>query len=89
MPPDGDCWPLDVDGVPDEFDGDELPLGDDGGTDGDGTETLGVAQPAASSATAATKLVRTKFHFKFNGFSARHGTRAAAPHRATHHLRSA
>ena len=88
-PPVGDCCPLELDGLPDEPDGDELPLGVDDGIWGDGIETLGVAQPPTASAITATRPVHAKFCSLIKDFSAHGGIRARAPDTATHHLRSA
>jgi hypothetical protein len=82
-PPVGDCCPLELDGLPDDPDGDELPLGvDDGicgdGVCGDGVETLGVAQPPDASAIAATRPVHAKFCSLIKDFSA-HGAARVRP----------
>lgn len=79
----GDCCPLELDGLPD---GDELPLGVEGGICGDGIDTLGVAQPPDASAIAATRPVHAKFCSLIKDFSAHGGIRACAPHPATHPL---
>jgi hypothetical protein len=82
----GDCCPLEFDGLPDDLDGDELPLGVGAGICGDGMETLGVAQPPDASAIMATRPVHANFCSLIKHFSAHDGIRACAPHPATHHL---